>query len=234
MAIQPDIGTRNEETWVLIPAFNESERIRNVVDDLRSRGYTNIIIVDDCSTDMTWNIIKDLPVVALKHPINRGQGASLRTGTEYFLNYTDGNYLVHFDGDGQHRTEDIQAMLLPLIKGKADITTGSRFLKKSSIRNVPRSKRVLLKLSVLFNRIMYGVRATDAHNGFRAMTRKAAQMLTFQEDRMEHASEIAALIVTKKLSHVEVPVIIHYHEYGQSYVDAIRMGVRLILRKILH
>jgi len=221
----------SKQIWILIAAYNEAKNIKGVVNNLQKHGYHNIIVVDDASKDSTYKILQTLPVVSLHHVINRGQGAALRTGTQYFLKHTKGKYLVHFDADGQHRPQDIPAMVKPL--NEVQVTTGSRFLSKQALEKVPQSKQFILQAGVLFNRIMYNVKATDAHNGFRAMTREAAARIDFIEDRMEHASEIAAIIANKKIPHKEVSVVIEYHEYGQNIFHGMRMFTRLVFKKLI-
>jgi glycosyltransferase involved in cell wall biosynthesis len=225
----------NKRIFFVIPAYNEGKSIGRVVDELKKVGYKNIVVIDDGSKDNTYEQAKKHGVIALKHIINRGQGAALRTGIEYALRQGAG-FIVTFDSDGQHRVEDLPAMLEPVIKGKVDVTLGSRFLKKT---NVPIARKILLKGSVLVQRLFYGINLTDAHNGYRVMSRKAAQQIRIDSDRMEHASEIVDEIVRKGIKYQEVPVTIRYTGYSMkkgagSFFGALRILFKMIMRRITH
>lgn len=222
-----------KKIWFVIPAYNEEKSIGRVVKELKSKGYNNTVVVDDCSKDNTYKEAKKQRVAVLKHFINRGQGAALRTGTEYALK-KGAEFIVHFDSDGQHRVEDLPAMLKPVVKGEVDVSLGSRFLRKTKM---PFSRRFLLKGSVLVQWMFYGVKLSDAHNGFRVLSRKAAQKIRINSDRMEHASEIVEEIVKKKIKYREVPVTIRYTGYSMkkgegSFFGALKILFKMVMRRL--
>jgi len=226
---------KNKRIFFVIPAFNEEKSIGRVLKELKSAGYKNIIVVDDCSKDNTYDEAKKQGVVVLKHIINRGQGAALRTGMDYALR-KGAEYIVTFDSDGQHRVEDLPGMLGPVIRGEVDVTLGSRFLRKTKM---PLSRRVLLKGSVLVQWLFYGVRLSDAHNGYRVLSRRAAKQIKIGSDRMEHASEIVEEIVKKKIRYKEVPVIIKYTGYSMrkgagSFLGALKVLFKMVMRRLVH
>jgi len=224
-----------DKVFVVIAAYNEEKSISKVVSGLKKQGYSNIVVVDDCSKDKTFSLIQKLPVYALHHPINRGQGASLKTGMDYALRL-GAEYIVTFDADGQHIPCDIDAMLEIISRKKVDICLGSRFLRKIDIKNVPISKRILLKGSTIVVFLFSGILLSDAHNGFRLMNRKAAKNIELG-DRFEHASDFITEINKHKLRYVEVPVTILYTDYsmqkGQSIFNAFKILFRMIIRKLL-
>ena len=224
-----------KKIWFVIPAYNEEKSIRRVVKELKISGYKDIIVIDDCSKDNTNKEAAKQGVVVLKHVVNRGQGAALRTGTDYALK-KGAEFIVHFDSDGQHRVEDLPAMLRPVVKGRVDVSLGSRFLRKTQM---PFSRRFLLKGSVLVQWMFYGVKLTDAHNGFRVLSRKAAQQIRINSDRMEHASEIVEEIVKKKIKYKEVPVTIRYTGYSMkkgegSFFGALKILFKMIMRRLMY
>lgn len=192
--------------FFVIPAFNEQDRVGLVVRSLRSAGWMNVVVVDDGSKDNTSRSALDAGAILLQHVINRGQGAALQTGTEYALS-KGADAIVHFDADGQHRIEDIAPMLAPVELHEVDVTFGSRFLSK---QHLPFKRRILLKGSVLVLLLFYGMRMTDAHNGFRVLSRKAAEKVRITQDKMAHASEIVELVKHHGLRYKEIPVIICY------------------------
>lgn len=219
---------------IVIPAYNEEKSIGKVVRDLKKGGYHDIVVVDDGSRDRTSEIAKNKGAIVLRHVINRGQGAALKTGIDAALD-EDADVIVTFDADGQHQVSDINALVTPVEKGKCDISLGSRFLHKKS--NTPFLKIIALKAGAVFNWIFYGVRLTDAHNGFRVLSRKAAVCMDITADKMEHASEILDEIKKNNLKYIEVPVTIKYTDYslgkGQSAWKSIPLGFKLMFRKIV-
>lgn len=224
----------NDDTYIVIAAYNEEKNIVSVIKDLKKAGYSKIVVVDDGSKDHTFQNTYESGVYALHHKVNRGQGAALKTGIDFAVKQR-AKYIVTFDADGQHQTKDLPAMLEPVRKGIADISLGSRFLKRTDI---PFTRKVLLKGSIFVIWLFYGVKMTDAHNGFRVFSRDAAKKIRIRSDRMEHASEIIEQIKKNKLRFVEVPVTIKYTQYslqhGQgSFLQAIKVLFRMILNKFL-
>ena len=219
-------------THIVIAAYNEEKNISSVVKGLQKAGYSNIIVVDDGSKDNTFAVAEKTGATVLQHSINRGQGASLKTGIDYAV-LQGADIIVTFDADGQHRVEDLPAMIKPVAEGKVDITVGSRFLKKTK---VPLLRKLLLKGSVLVVWIFYRMKMTDAHNGFRAMSRKAAEKIDITCDRMAHASEIVEEIRKKNLNYREIPVTILYTEetlkrgHG-SYFGAAKILGRMMFKR---
>jgi glycosyltransferase involved in cell wall biosynthesis len=224
----------SSDIFVVVPTLNEAAVIRDSLQPLIERGYS-VVVVDDGSSDDTWTILRTMPVHALRHPINLGQGAALQTGMTYALR-NGAQYIVHFDADGQHRVQDIDALLEPLRSEEADVCLGSRFLRREDSEAVPGVRRLLLRGGVWFNAFLTGVRLTDAHNGFRAFARSAASKIDLQENRFAHASEILSQIHRHKLRYVERPTSIIYTEYsrekGQSSWNAIKIVIDMLLRRI--
>lgn len=224
-----------KSAWIVIAAFNEQHSVPKVIAALKHAGYRDIVVVDDGSADRTYDAAVKAGATVLQHVVNRGQGAALQTGIEYALRH-GADIIVTFDADGQHRVEDIPAIIAPVAEGKADITIGSRFLKQESIEKVPFIRKVLLKGSVLVMWLFYGVRMTDAHNGFRAFSRKAAQRIRITADRMAHASEIIEEVHRLKLKYKEVPVVINYTEETMkkghgSFGESFRILYTMIMKK---
>jgi glycosyltransferase involved in cell wall biosynthesis len=224
----------NKKIFFVIPGYNEEKSIAKVVNDLELAGYKNIVVIDDGSQDRTYDVACRTNAHVLKHVINRGQGAGLRTGIEYAL-LKGADVIVTFDSDGQHRIEDVPAMLKPVLMGEVDVTLGSRFLRKTDI---PFSRKIMLKTAIFIQWLFYGVKLSDVHNGFRVLSRKAAQTIKITGDRMEHASEIVEEIVKKKLKYREVPVIIRYTAYSQrkghaSFMGAVRILLKMIFKKLI-
>ena len=224
--------TRSPSVYVVIPAYKEMARIGNTLASLDREKYT-VVVVDDGSPDQTGAIAYNADVWVIRHPINRGQGAALKTGIDFAV-AQGADFIVTFDADGQHDPRDIPALLKPLFEGQADIALGSRFI--GTTINMPWSRYLTLKLAVLFTRIVSQIQVSDTHNGFRAMTRSAAAALVLLQDRMAHASEILDEIQRLRLRYVEVPVTIRYSqdtmEKGQSSLAAVRIAWQFLVGRL--
>lgn len=221
------------EPWIIIPAYNEGERLENTLEGL-CRRYTNIIVVDDGSRDDTGVYALQYPVWLLRHVVNRGQGAALQTGIDFALR-RGAEVIVTFDADGQHAADEIEALLAPVREGQFDIALGSRFL--GATIGLVWTRWLVLKLGVLFTRVFSRIRVTDAHNGLRALNRRAAQTIRITQDRMAHASEILDQVYQHGLRYCEVPVTIRYtdatREKGQSSWNALRIVGQLVLGRLV-
>jgi polyprenyl-phospho-N-acetylgalactosaminyl synthase len=205
--------------WVVIPAYNENEAIRAVVQELLDHGH-HVVLVDDGSRSPLLDVVRGQAVHALRHAINLGQGAALQTGISYALRQ-GASVIVTFDADGQHQCSDIPALIEPIVAGRADVVLGSRFREGGRAVRITRSKRLVLKLAVAFTRATTGLPVTDTHNGLRALSRKAAEQIQITQNGMAHASQILQEIATQRLRVCEVPVTIVYTEYS------VRKGQRL-------
>ena len=192
--------------FIVVPAYNEGARLSKVLDELGRTGY-HVVVVDDGSADQTSEVARSHGCFALRHVFNRGQGAALQTGITFAVR-EGADVVVTFDADGQHQLADLPAMLAPVLEGRCDFVLGNRFLNGQS--NVPPVRKVMLQLGRVFTFLTSGLRVGDAHNGYRAFSRKGAASLDLKQDRMAHASEIYDQIRKSGLPYEEVAVTIRY------------------------
>lgn len=219
----------------VMPAYNEAARIGDTVRACLS--YVDLlVVVDDGSSDTTLaaaKAITDARIVVLRHRINRGQGAALRTGTEAALRL-GADVVVHLDADGQHDASDAPRLIEPIAQGQADVVFGSRFMGVDPV-GMPRKRRLLMRGIKLFNAFALGIpkTLTDPQSGFRAMNAVAARRITFRQDRMAHASEILRLVTRSDLRWMEVPALVRYTEEslrkGQKTTDALKITWQFII-----
>jgi glycosyltransferase involved in cell wall biosynthesis len=218
------------DTWVVVPLYQEATAVGDVVRELR-RTFPQVVCVDDGSTDGSAEQARRAGARVVRHCINLGQGAALQTGFDFALRDEAARFVVTFDADGQHRVEDAAAMVQRLRDGEADVVFGSRFLDGRT--EVPRLRRVVLRSAVHYTNVTTGVRLTDAHNGLRALSRRAVGSLRITHHRMAHASEIVSLVGRSGLRWVEHPVEIRYTDYsrakGQSLLNSVNILVETIL-----
>jgi len=219
------------DTWVVIPLYNEAEVIGDVVARVLAI-FDQVVCVDDGSTDGSADAAAAAGARVVRHPFNMGQGASLQTGFQYALGDPSMQYVVTFDGDGQHQIEDAVGMVERLKAGEADVVFGSRFLDERSQPSF--AKRLVLRAAVGYTNLTTHTRLTDAHNGLRAIRRPVLEKIELTQNRMAHASELVAQIGASGASYVEHPVHILYSDYskakGQSLWNSINILADLILR----
>ena len=220
-----------DDTWVVIPLYNEELVIGDVIAEVRT-AFTQVVCVDDGSSDRSAEEAAKAGARVVRHPLNLGQGAALQTGFEYALGDPAMKYVVTFDADGQHQIADALGMVERLRAGEADVVFGSRFLDERSRPTFGR--KMVLRAAVGYTNMTTHTRLTDAHNGLRAISRPVLEQIKITQNRMAHASELVAQIGASKASYVEHPVHILYSDYskakGQSLWNSINILADLILR----
>jgi glycosyltransferase involved in cell wall biosynthesis len=218
---------------VLMPAWNEGERLARTLVELaeRSSDITLFLVDDGSEKEIVVTPPAGLRIVLARHPVNLGQGAALETARRLATSGAWGAFdaYVTMDADGQHRPEDVLAIADAVRTKRVDVALGDRFAGGS---NVPASRRILLRLARFFERVATGLALADAHNGLRAFSPRAATALRIRQNRMAHATEITRFIAREKLSVVEVPVTLRYTdeslEKGQSASGAVAILVDLL------
>ena len=216
-------------TAIVIAAYNEEKRLPAVIRDVKREGWPWVIVVDDGSRDKTALVAKKAGADVLVQKRNQGQGAALRTGIQHALK-RGAERIVTYDADGQFLAREIKTVVLPVVRGEVAIVMGSRFSGRTV--NMSLMKRCMLWFAILFTRVLSGIKVTDTHNGFRCLSRSAAEKIRITQNRMEHASEIIDEVAQNNLPWKEVPVTIIYHEEGQHPLKAIGMGFRLLRWKL--
>ncbi len=217
--------------FAVIAAFREVPRVRASVEACLPY-VERVIVVDDGSHDGTAEEAEKGGAFVLRHVINRGQGAALKTGTLAALQM-GAEYIVHIDADGQHDPSYIPALLKPIVEGEADVVFGSRFMGIKAV-GMPLKRRVLMVGIRLFNIFVLGIpsHVTDPQTGLRAFHADAGRKLDFQQDRMAHCSEILRA-VTYRFRWKEVPVEVRYSKEtmakGQWRGGALRVVWHLLI-----
>lgn len=226
--------TARKGTWVVIAAYGEQTMVGRVVEEVREH-VANVVVVDDGSRDETAERAERAGAMVLRHLVNRGQGAALQTGIAWAL-ARGADVVVTFDADGQHEAGDLPRLVEPILRGDADVVLGSRFLSGPP-ESIPKLRRLVLALAVGFTWLASGIRLSDAHNGLRAFSRRAALQLDIRLDRMAHASELIDQVRRCGLPFVEVPVRVRYTAYsrekGQSNANALRIVADYLLGRLL-
>jgi polyprenyl-phospho-N-acetylgalactosaminyl synthase len=221
---------RQHKIFCIVPAYNEEKNIFKVLDDLK-KTINNIVVIDDGSSDKTYDIAKSSGVTVLKHITNRDQGAALETGNQYALE-NGADIIVHFDADGQFLASEINDLVEPLIKNECDIVFGSRFLEKKS--NMPLLKRrIIYPLARAVNKIFFNVNLSDPQCGFRAFKAGIAGKISIEQDGKAHCSEILKKVFAENLKYKEVPVTVIYNNFGQKFSGGLIIIKDVFLSKLL-
>ena len=190
-----------------IPAFNEEKNIAAIITKLADVA-DSLIVCNDGSSDLTSDIAKRMGAFIINHEKNLGYGAAIRS---IFLKAKelDGDILVTFDADGQHRIEDIENVMKPIIDQEADLVIGSRFLDESE-KEVPQYRKVGIKVITKITNASIKKQLTDSQSGFRAYSKKVLNELNPSELGMGISTEILIKASSKNFRITEVPIKILY------------------------
>ena len=190
-----------------IPAFNEEKNIAAIITKLADVTDT-IIVCNDGSSDLTSDIAEKMGAFVINHEKNLGYGAAIRS---IFLKAKelDGDILVTFDADGQHRIEDIEKVTKPIIDQEVDLVIGSRFLDESE-KEVPQYRKVGIKVITKITNASIKKQLTDSQSGFRAYSKKVLAELNPSELGMGISTEILIKASSKNFRITEVPIKILY------------------------
>ena len=208
-----------------IPAYNEEKNIARIIVKLQ-KAADKIIVCNDGSTDLTGVIAEKMGAIVVNHTKNLGYGAAIRS---IFLKVAefDSDIVVTFDGDGQHRVEDIQAVLEPIIKNEADIVIGSRFINNND-KNIPKYRKAGIKTITSITNTSTDMKLTDSQSGFRAYKSKVLKDIVPSDYGMGVSTEILIKASKKGCRIKEVPITVLY-EGDTSTHHPVSHGISVIL-----
>ena len=211
-----------------IPAFNEEKNIASIITKLMNIT-DSIIVCNDGSSDLTSEIAEKMGAEVINHEKNLGYGAAIRS---IFLKAKelDGDILVTFDADGQHRIEDIENVTTPIINQEAELVIGSRFLDDSE-KEVPQYRKVGIKVITKITNASIKEKLTDSQSGFRAYSKKVVDELNPSELGMGISTEILIKASSKNFKILEVPIKILYSGDTSTH-NPISHGSSVILSTI--
>ncbi|ACZ41142.1 glycosyl transferase family 2 [Thermobaculum terrenum ATCC BAA-798] len=200
---------------VTIPAYNEEVAIQTVLPRIPSEllGYRlDTLVIVDGATDRTEEVSRKAGVSVATHIINCGGGAAHKTGFD-IAKMIGADIVVNMDADGQHRPEEIERLVTPIINNQADFVWGSRFYGYYEERGSIRHAGV-----VFFSRmisILIGFKVTDCTNGFRAIRVRDLEKLHLKEEQF-HTTEMIIEAAKKGLRLMEVPISVLKRAEGES------------------
>lgn len=207
---------------VVIPCFNEAGTISNIVQAVKSAPLekVEIIIVDDCSTDGTREILKkdlaDKVDKIIYHEKNQGKGGALRTG----FAHATGDYVIVQDADLEYNPHEIPLLLQPMLEGKADVVFGSRFMGGRPHRVLYYWHYVGNKFLTLLSNMFTNINLTDMETCYKLFKREIIQSITIEENRFGFEPEITAKIARLRCRIYEVGI----SYYGRNYEEGKKIG----------
>ncbi|MGB8232553.1 MAG: glycosyltransferase family 2 protein [Methanobacterium sp.] len=218
--------------FVVVPAYNEEKTIPKVIEDLMKMGL-EIVVVDDGSNDDTYIIVESIIKekkngLLLRHLLNRGLGAALRTGIEAAL-MEDPDVVVTFDADGQHDPQDILNVSRPIVNGEADVVIGERNFKE-----MPSSKKFGNEVMNIITMMFYGIKVKDSQSGLRAFNKKAAETIIINARDYGVSSEIIGEVKRHELKLKEVPIKTIYTDYSMTKGTNTSEGLKILARLIMN
>ena len=209
--IQPIPGRfdlNSHRVVAIIPAHNEERFIGSVV--LMTRRFADaVIVVDDGSSDATAEVAAAAGAQVLRHQQNQGKAQALNTAFQA-ARETTAEVVVTLDADGQHRPEDLTAVVTPVLRGEADVVIGSRYLAHTC--QVPRHRVWGHYFFNWLTQAASGVRATDSQSGYRAFSPRAVSCADFHSQGFSVEAEMQFIAGQQALRVVEVPVSMRYSD----------------------
>ncbi|MFD0965059.1 glycosyltransferase family 2 protein [Pseudofulvibacter geojedonensis] len=211
---------------IVIPCYNEAETIASTLFELKevlnntSELKYEILVVNDCSTDNSLDIIKQAKVNYIDLPINLGIGGTVQTGYLY-AQKNNFDIAVQFDGDGQHDPVYISKIVQPIIERKANVVIGSRFLNKEGFQS-SFLRRLGIRYFSLLNNILVKTKILDTTSGFRALDSKAIEEVCKYYPENYPEPEVIVLFVNNKFKLLEVPVLMRARTGGVSSISGLK------------
>lgn len=209
-------------TLIVIPCYNEQAAIADVVRTIQrvvaEQGFdADVLVVNDCSTDNSINIIRTLGCLYLDLPVNLGIGGAMHAGYRYA--WRNGyEAAVQMDGDGQHPAHELHKILTPLLTDQADVVIGSRFLTNEGFRSSA-ARRAGIRYFRWLNQLLIGQVIHDSTSGFRAFNRKTLAVVNEYYPDEYPEPEAIVQFGLNNLRMLEVPVVMQERQGGVSSIN---------------
>lgn len=212
-----------KDVFVILPGFNEEQRVKSTIKSIEKEGFKNIVFVDDGSSDSTIKQAMQTNAIILKHVINLGKGAATKTGCDFAIK-NGAKVLILMDSDGQHEAKDI-ARFVRALKNK-DIVFSFRQFSKSMPITMRLGNIFLSKMS----KFLFSLDIKDTQAGFRAMTAETYSKVRWSSSDYGMESEIIAKASKHKLRYDEIEIKTIYHDThkGTTPIDGIKILFNMI------
>lgn len=216
------------EGLLIIPAYNEEKNIGQVLRKLKLLNLgLDIIVINDGSKDKTIEVVEEEKITIISHPYNLGYAAALQTGFKYARN-KGYNYVIQFDSDGQHDTNDIPQMMKELEKGYGDIIIGSRFIGKGNFK-AGFLKKVVINFMSLLIKLLAKASVTDPTSGFKGLSKRTytfySKMSNFPNDYPD--ADILIRMIRLGYKVYEIPIDVKERTEGKSMHSGLKPVIYL-------
>ena len=213
---------------IVVPCYNEKDNIKKIVKKILNSPVKNkeIIIVDDCSSDGTRDIlekeIKHFVNKIVYKELNNGKGATLKEG----FKHVTGDFVIIQDADMEYEPNDYVTVLEPLVNGECDVCYGSRFLNTKAKGNL--ANILANKFLTFLSNIFTGLHLTDMETCYKCFKREIIQSIDIEEKRFGFEPEITAKLAKKKVIIKEIPI----SYYPRTNMEGKKIGFKDGIRAI--
>lgn len=214
---------------IIIPAYNEEENIGSVLDEISNLNLDlDIVVINDGSTDKTKEVVEMKNIKVISHPFNLGYGAALQTGFKY-ASKNKYEYIIQFDGDGQHYGKYIEDMKNEMEKDEYDIIVGSRFVGNKEYR-IEFLKDIVIRYMRVIIKTFTGTKITDPTCGFKGYKRAVfAHYSLFSNFPSDYPdADIIIDMLRRKYRMKEIPITIRQRTHGKSMHSGIKPLIYLM------
>jgi glycosyltransferase involved in cell wall biosynthesis len=215
---------------VVIPVYNEEKTLHIIVEKVLARPEVGeLVMVNDCSSDGTWQTMQDLAktddrIRIFTHEVNQGKGAALRTGFQH----VNSEIIIIQDADLEYDPDEYPKLLMPILTGRADVVFGSRFLGAGMHRVLYFWHAVGNQFLTLMSNMFTNLNLTDMETCYKVFRREVLQQITIEENRFGFEPEITAKVAKLRVPIYEVSI----SYYGRTYEEGKKIGWRDGVRAI--
>ena len=205
-----------EKYLIIVPAYNEEKNISDVIKDLTMNvPYADILVIDDASVDRTYNIVSLTRAKVIQHIFNMGYSATIQTGFKYAC-INDYDYVIQFDGDGQHIATEINKLIDAMKLKKLDLVIGSRFINNTHYKH-GKLKRLGTNIFVFLIKILTKQNISDPTSGFQILSKKVFEICAKPGLYPDYPdANFLFHLINNGIKVGEVPVIMKDRLYGIS------------------
>lgn len=214
----------------IMPVYNEATTVAEVIAVvLAQRPVQQLVIVDDASKDGTWEKLLaitsgDARVKLVRHEVNQGKGAALRTG----IAHATAPIVIIQDADLEYDPKEYFSLLIPILSGKADVVFGSRFIGAGAHRVLYYWHSVGNRVLTTFSNMATDLNLTDMETCYKTFRREVIQKIKIEENRFGFEPEITAKVARLKVRIYEVAISYDGRTYAEGKKIGWRDGVRAL------